>query len=207
MDLTCFNCKKSWDVPQAHIVGAKLKYGLGFDEHGFICPNCKTKNYLSKQEFEAEMNEPDDVPSTAKTGSGSTGTVTGARGTGGVRDAKPGATASGSRPTAARSGPTANRAARTARPGGGLVGRAGVARPAQGPSFQARPRKGVVSVRSLRVREDHSTTSEVVAGLVRGNEVEIINTWTDGENTWAQLGPNRWAAIVYNDEALIELTD
>lgn len=198
MDLTCFNCKKSWDVPQAHIVGAKLKYGLGFDEHGFICPNCKTKNYLSKQEFESEMNEPDDTPSTAKTGAGSTGTVAGARGTGGgVRDARPGTTSS----------PTPNRTARTARTGGGLVGRAGVARPAPGPSFQARPRKGVVNVRSLRVREDHDTKSEVVAGLVRGDEVQIINTWTDGENTWAQLGPDRWAAVVYNDEALIELTD
>src|SRR5574339_664251 len=49
------------------------------------------------------------------------------------------------------------------------------------------PKKGVVTVRSLRIRADHNTSSEVVAGLVEGNEVTILSTWSDGKNTWAKL--------------------
>jgi len=66
-------------------------------------------------------------------------------------------------------------------------------------------RHGTVIVRSLHVRKDHSTRSETMAGLVKGNRVDIIATWTDGKNTWAQLGPERWSAIVYNGETLIRL--
>jgi len=66
-------------------------------------------------------------------------------------------------------------------------------------------RHGTVVVRSLHVRKDHSTKSETMAGLVKGNKVDIIATWSDGKNTWAQLGPERWSAIVYNGETLIQV--
>lgn len=66
-------------------------------------------------------------------------------------------------------------------------------------------RHGTVIVRSLHVRKDHSTKSETMAGLVKGNKVDILATWTDGRNTWAQLGPERWSAIEYNGETLIRL--
>ena len=65
------------------------------------------------------------------------------------------------------------------------------------------PKKGVVTVRSLRIRADHNTTSEVVAGLVDGDEVTILSTWTDGEDTWAQLDKG-WAAMVYDGETYIK---
>ena len=65
------------------------------------------------------------------------------------------------------------------------------------------PKKGVVTVRSLRIRADHNTTSEVVAGLVDGDEVTILSTWTDGKDTWAQLDKG-WAAMVYDGEAYIK---
>jgi hypothetical protein len=68
-------------------------------------------------------------------------------------------------------------------------------------------RHGTVIVRSLHVRKDHSTKAETMAGLVRGDRVDIIGTWSDGKNTWAQLGPERWSAVVYNGEALIKLDD
>jgi len=67
----------------------------------------------------------------------------------------------------------------------------------------AGPKKGIVTVRSLRVRADHNTTSEVVAGLVDGNEVTILDTWTDGKDTWAKL-ENGWAAMVYDGETYIK---
>ena len=65
------------------------------------------------------------------------------------------------------------------------------------------PKKGIVTVRSLRIRADHNTTSEVVAGLVNGNEVTILDTWTDGKDTWAKL-QNGWAAMVYDGETYIK---
>jgi hypothetical protein len=67
----------------------------------------------------------------------------------------------------------------------------------------AAPKKGIVTVRSLRVRADHNTNSEVVAGLVDGNEVTILDTWTDGKDTWAKL-ENGWAAMEYDGETYIK---
>lgn len=78
--------------------------------------------------------------------------------------------------------------------------------PGAGPVL-ATARHGTVLVRSLHVRKDHSTTSETMAGLVKGNKVEVIATWSDGRNTWGQLAPERWSAIAYNGEALIRLDD
>jgi len=87
-----------------------------------------------------------------------------------------------------------------------VVGIPHVGAPFAGPSI-ATPRHGTVLVRSLHVRKDHSKKSETMAGLVKGQKVDIIATWTDGKDTWAQLGPERWSAIVYNGEALIKLDD
>src|SRR5688500_6271514 len=70
----------------------------------------------------------------------------------------------------------------------------------------AAPKKGVVNVRSLHIRKEHSTTSAEVGGLTHGEEVTILETWSDGKNTWAKLGPDRWAAIEYNGDTLIKLT-
>ena len=70
----------------------------------------------------------------------------------------------------------------------------------------AAPKKGVVNVRSLHIRKDHSTTSAEVGGLTHGKEVTILETWSDGKNTWAKLGPDQWAAIVYNGETLTKLS-
>ena len=66
------------------------------------------------------------------------------------------------------------------------------------------PKKGVVTVRSLRIRADHNTSSEVVAGLVDGDEVTILDTWSDGKDTWAKLDKG-WAAILYNGETYIKV--
>jgi hypothetical protein len=71
----------------------------------------------------------------------------------------------------------------------------------------AQLKKGVVYVRSLRVRKDHNTNAEVVAGLVAGNEVVILETFVDGKNSWAKLGPDQWAAIEYEGETLIKISD
>ena len=64
--------------------------------------------------------------------------------------------------------------------------------------------KGVVTARSLHIRKDHSTSSAKVGGLRKGEEVTILETWTDGKYTWAKLAPDRWAAIESNGETFIE---
>ena len=95
-----------------------------------------------------------------------------------------------------------------ARPGfGTIVGKGGPAKavPGPGPAMPGSRREGVVITRSLHVRKDHSTKSETMEGLRKGDKVTVLATWSDGKNTWAQLGPERWAAIIYNDEPLIEV--
>lgn len=67
----------------------------------------------------------------------------------------------------------------------------------------AAPKKGVVTVRSLRIRADHNTASAVVAGLVKGDEVTILSTWSDGRDIWAKVDKG-WAAIVHDGEIYIE---
>ena len=187
MNLTCFSCKKSWEVSQAHILGAKLKFGLGFKEHNFICPNCNSKNNVTKEAFEAALAHPhsDAAPVAPPISKDSRD------------DGKP-----APRPVAPVNKPQV--VAPVARP---IVTTSAPAAPVVGAGPAIKERHGVVIVRSLHVRKDHSTTAETMAGLTKGEKVTVISTWTDGDNTWAQLGPDRWAAIIFNGEALIELSD
>ena len=69
----------------------------------------------------------------------------------------------------------------------------------------AKLKKGVVTTRSLRVRKDHNTDASVVAGLDEGNEVQILETWTDGKNTWGRIDTDKWVAIVYDGQTLVKL--
>lgn len=66
-------------------------------------------------------------------------------------------------------------------------------------------KKGTVMVRSLRIRKEHNTTSEMVGGLVAGDEVTIYETFVDGDDTWARIGEDQWAAMIYNGETYIEV--
>ena len=65
--------------------------------------------------------------------------------------------------------------------------------------------KAKVTTRSLRVREDHNTSCNVVAGLVFDQVVDVYETWTDGKNTWARIGEGTWAAVEYNGDKLMEI--
>ena len=68
-------------------------------------------------------------------------------------------------------------------------------------------KKGTVMVRSLHIRKDHTTKSEVVGGLVYGNEVTIYETFTDGDDVWARIGEEQWAAMIYNGETYIKVEE
>jgi hypothetical protein len=196
MDLICHNCKKAWDVSQAHILGAKLKFALGFKEQTFVCPNCKAKNVISEETFKAELAEPDRLaaPAPAKPAAPV-----------GSAAPKPASSPAAKPPAPAASVSKPPAISNMPRPG--IVGMSAPARPVVGAGPAIKEREGVVIVRSLRVRKDHNTSSEILAGLVKGEKVKVIGTWADDDNVWAQLGPDRWAAVVYNGEALIELSD
>ena len=71
-------------------------------------------------------------------------------------------------------------------------------------ALAAQPKKGIVTTRSLRVRKDHDTSAVVVEGLDEGAEVQILETWTDGKNTWAKIGTDKWAAMIYDGQTLMK---
>lgn len=64
MVLTCSGCKHTWEVSAGHILGARLKFGLGFEERAFTCPNCNAKNTLTAAEFESANRSESHMPAT-----------------------------------------------------------------------------------------------------------------------------------------------
>ena len=86
-----------------------------------------------------------------------------------------------------------------------ITGQAAAPKPFFGAGPAIGKRSGTVLVRSLRVRSGHGKEHSVVAGLVKGQKVEVTATWTDGKDTWAQLGPDQWSAVIYDGKAMIDL--
>ncbi|MEW6403431.1 MAG: hypothetical protein AB1649_16670 [Chloroflexota bacterium] len=64
---------------------------------------------------------------------------------------------------------------------------------------------GIVKARSLLVRRDHSMNAETVSTLRNGERVNVLETWTDGRDTWARIGNGQWVAMTYNGQTYIEL--
>ena len=71
----------------------------------------------------------------------------------------------------------------------------------------ANAKKGVVTAHSLYIRADHDANAKSVGGLVTGNEVKILETWTDGKNTWARIGEDQWSAMEYDGKTYIKLAE
>lgn len=65
--------------------------------------------------------------------------------------------------------------------------------------------QGVVRQRSLHVRSDHSMNADTVASLKSGDYVTVMETWSDGRDTWARIGDGRWAVMKFNGQTYIEL--
>jgi uncharacterized protein YgiM (DUF1202 family) len=66
--------------------------------------------------------------------------------------------------------------------------------------------QAVVRQRSLHVRRDHSLNADTVGTLKSGDTVTILETWSDGRDTWARIGDGRWALMKFNGQPYIELT-
>jgi hypothetical protein len=82
-----------------------------------------------------------------------------------------------------------------------VIAKAEAAAPAPAPV----QKKAKVTVASLRIREEHNTNCDIVGGLVKGQEVDVFETWTDGKDTWARIGEGTWAAVEWNGQKMMEL--
>jgi hypothetical protein len=77
--------------------------------------------------------------------------------------------------------------------------------PARLPSFEGKPRQGIVIATHLDIHRDHSISSENMGWLSPGDQVTIQSSWIDGTNLWGRLGPDRWVAIVHDRVTQIDL--
>jgi len=79
--------------------------------------------------------------------------------------------------------------------------------PESAPEASSRQPHGVVLERGLQLHREHNPYAETIGTLKKGEEITILDTWTDGENAWVQIGPERWAMIEDHGDTLIELRD
>jgi hypothetical protein len=79
--------------------------------------------------------------------------------------------------------------------------------PVRAPDPGLRQVRAIVLKRGIRLRREPSWNSETMATLQKGEEVILLDMWMNGDDVWAQLGPERWVAVIENGEALIDLID
>lgn len=170
MEITCFHCHQTWEVPAGQILAARIRFGLGFVDHAFVCPNCHAKNVIAATEFEKSTHPRPILP---VTGDQKQLDIL-------VEHDPPRANNDGAR------APT---------------------NPVLGPNVSDRSVRAVVLERGLPLRRDHNWMAEVMDTLRKDETIEIVDTWTDGEHTWVQLGPERWALLEEEGETLIELVE
>jgi hypothetical protein len=168
VQITCYQCKTIYEVPEGTLRNARLRYALGYQEYTFTCPQCGAKNVLTGDEFHSYDRPQNVVP------------VTGAQAGPGRADKE------------------------YSNSGQQLVGRAPT-NPVEDPRPVGQSRQAIVQVRGVEAHRDHNNWSEVMGAFSRGEKITIVDTWSDGENTWVKLGPERWVNLEQDGEASIEL--
>lgn len=170
MDIICYKCKNTYEVPAKTLLNARLRHAFGYKEYTFTCPNCGAENSLTADEFQSYDKPQNVVP------------VTGSQ-------AWPGQEA-GEQSIGTRE----------------LVGRAPT-NPVEEPGQAIMQRQAIVRVRGVEARRDHSNWSEVMGAFSKGERITIVDMWSDGENTWVKLGPERWVNLEQDGESVLELTE
>ena len=170
MEITCYKCKNTYEVPAGAMLIARLKNALGYNEHKFTCPNCGAKNALTSEEFRSN-NIPQTVVPVTGTPSGIEHVDT--------EQSKDKKQLSGRAPT----------------------------NPVEDPGDGMQQRDAIVRVRGVEARRDHSNWSEIMGSFNKGEKITIVDTWSDGENTWVKLGPERWINIEQDGESVLDLID
>lgn len=77
--------------------------------------------------------------------------------------------------------------------------------PVAGPDPNAQQVHAIVLEPGLRLLREHNPMSETMGTIRTGEHIIILDTWTDGKDVWIQLGPERWATIEHEGQALINL--
>ncbi|MBI5932693.1 MAG: SH3 domain-containing protein [Chloroflexi bacterium] len=189
MEIVCKTCKKPFNAHPGETASAAIDFTFG-RKHTFICDNCKAENILTKAEYEA-IKDAKDKPEAAPKPV--------------VTVPKPVAKPVAPKPVAEVK-PVAQKPVGAPKPVAAPKPVIVHSEPVEAkPVAAPQPKEGKVIVDSLRIRKDHNTSAEIVAGLAYGNKVTILGTWTDGKNTWAQIGPDQWAAIEHNGKKMIEV--
>jgi hypothetical protein len=170
VDITCYNCKTTYEVPAGIMRKARLKFALGYKEHAFTCPNCGAKNGLTYDEFHSYDHPQNVVP------------VTG---------------------TKSKPGPADKEQSISDMQ---LVDRAPT-NPVEEPGPVIMQRPAIVRVRGVEARREHSNWSEVMGAFSQEERITIVDTWTDGEDTWVKLGPERWVNLEQDGEPVLDLID
>ena len=168
MEITCVNCKQTWQVPAGQILVARIRFGLGFIDHTFKCPYCHTKNIIPATEFGSSDHPSPLVP------------VTGDQ-------------------------TQLDIETKHYPPRAGNDGAPAPTNPVRGPEPTGRQVYAIVLKRGLPLLREPNPMAEIMAKLSKGEEIIILGTWTDGEDTWVQVGPERWATIEQDGEVAIEL--
>lgn len=163
MRISCQNCHRIWEVTAGNMRAAKLRFGLGSQEHTFICPNCEAKNVVSKADFESYDAQ---IPVT------------------------------GTQANATRQNHPARADNDPASP---------PTNPIPSPDPNSSELHAIVLEKGLKLLREHNLNSEIMGSLPKGEHVVVLDTWTDGEDFWIQLGPERWATVEQNGEPFIQL--
>jgi hypothetical protein len=62
----------------------------------------------------------------------------------------------------------------------------------------------VLAPEALKIRNGHSIHANVLDWLRHNDRVNVLNTWTDKDGKWAQIGPGQWASIYYKKKTWME---
>jgi hypothetical protein len=75
--------------------------------------------------------------------------------------------------------------------------------------------KALVITDALNIREDHDPKARILGHLKEGDEVAVVDTWTEGNNIWVKLKPDthltnpavQWSAMLIGKNRYIKLID
>lgn len=79
--------------------------------------------------------------------------------------------------------------------------------PVRAPKHTSKELHAIVLEGGLPLRREHHRNAEIMGKLRKDEHVVILDTWRNGDDVWIQLGPERWAPIEHEGQALIELLD
>jgi hypothetical protein len=79
--------------------------------------------------------------------------------------------------------------------------------PVEAPKPAKYDRRAVVRVRGVDARRDHNDWAEIMGAFSKGEKLTPVDTWTDGESTWVQVGPERWVNVEQGGEPVLDLID